>query len=108
MNYSSRSGDIAWCATPWLPYMPCCSADLVPNNLPGGSSLGCGCLLGCRVAEHLLLQLGIHLVCDDNDVRQQLFKSHMVGMFVQRRKKADLQDSGLIYDIGDRIALFKS
>ena len=50
----------------------------------------------------------IHLVCDDHNVRKQLAKFQTVLIPVQRRKTSDLQDSGLIYDIGDGVALFTS
>jgi hypothetical protein len=50
--------------------------------------------------------LGIYLFCNDDNVRKQLAKFHTVLIFVQRRKNADLQDSGLIYDHGDSVALF--
>ena len=37
-----------------------------------------------------------------------LSKVHTLRISVQRRKNADLQDSGLVYDHGDRVALFTS
>ena len=63
---------------------------------------------GCHEAEHLSFQLRIYLVCDDDDIGKQLAEFHAVRILVQRHKNADLQDSGLIYDHGDGVALFMS
>jgi hypothetical protein len=49
-----------------------------------------------------------HIDIHGKIVRKQLAKLHTARIFVQRRKNADLQDSGLIYDIGDGVALFTS
>jgi hypothetical protein len=50
----------------------------------------------------------IDFVCDGHDVRKQPAKFHTVRIFVQCRKNADLQDSRLIYDISNGVALFLS
>jgi hypothetical protein len=65
-------------------------------------------ILDWQEAEDLLLQLRIHFVCDGHDVRKQLAEFHATLIPVQRRKNADLQDSGFIYDHCSGIALFES
>jgi len=65
-------------------------------------------VLGWQEAEDLLLQLRIYFVCDGHDVRKQLAEYHTTLIPVQRRKNADLQDSGFIYDHGSGVALLES
>ena len=49
--------------------------------------------LGCHVAEHLLLQLGVHLVCDGHHVWQQFAVFDLAFVFVQGGKKTNLQEA---------------
>ena len=57
--------------------------------LPVDAGLGSNGL-GCHVAEHLLLQLGVHLVGDGHHVRQQFAVFDLAVVFVQRGKKTNL------------------
>jgi hypothetical protein len=52
--------------------------------------------------------LRIYFVGDCHDVRKQLAEYHATLVPMQRRKNADLQDSGFVYDHCSGVALFAS
>jgi len=52
-----------------------------------------------------LLAARIYFVCDGHDVRKQFAEFHTTLIPVQRRKNADLQDSGFIHDHCGGVAL---
>src|SRR5580700_3861537 len=61
--------------------------------------------LRTHVAEYLLLQLRVHLVCDGSDVHQHLAEVHTAQIVLQRLENAELQDPRLLNHHGGSVAL---
>ncbi len=61
---------------------------------------------GFDVAEHGLLQLRIHFVCDGDYIEQDLAEIHSPQIVLQGIKDTDLQDSRFLHHHSGGVALF--